>query len=71
MWLTTGFEVLNEVHVDLNNFPGRVQVGNFLPTWDIDVDKISGFRISANLCTEIDRWHSSLAQFFTSVFPFI
>jgi hypothetical protein len=63
---TTRFEILSEAHVDLD-FNGVI-VGNLPPTRN--VDEMSGFRISV-LHVDMNRWHSSLAQFFTSIFPFI
>ena len=67
---TTRFEPFNEVHVDFAFF--RVLVGNFLPTRDDDDvdDEIFRFRISAELYTDTNAWHSSLA-FLVSIFPFI
>jgi hypothetical protein len=63
---TTRFEVLNEVHVNLDYY--GVKVGNLPLTRNRD--KMSGLRISASRI-DMNRWHLSLAQFFTSVFPFI
>ena len=67
---TTMFEVLNEAHLDLD-YHG-VQVGSIPPTcqWGIPVDEMSGFRISV-ISGALVQWHSSLAQFFTSILPFI
>ena len=67
---TTRFEAFNQVLVDFDYLD--IHVGNFLPTRDIDDDEISTrFMISAESYTETDPWNLSLAQFFTSVFPFI
>jgi hypothetical protein len=67
---TTRFQVPDEAHLDLD-YHG-VQVGSIPPTcqWGIPVDEMSGFRISV-LPGELVQWHSSLAQFFTSILPFI
>ena len=62
---TTMFKVLSEAHVNLDY--DSVEVGNLPPTRNID--EMSGFRISF-LHIVMNQWHS-LAQFFTSVFPFI
>ena len=65
---TTRFEVLSEAHLDFD-YHG-VQVGNIPPTWGIPVDEMSGFRITVTH-VELDQWSLSLAQFFSSIFPFI
>jgi hypothetical protein len=61
---TTGFETLNQAHVDFGNY--RVQVESLPPTRTFD--EKSGLKV---LCDELNTQFSSLIQVFTSIFPSI